>query len=99
LRGLETSRERVEALAGSAKLVGDIQGGQDGYAEAVDGVAVSSNGAHLGVDDLGEAFDVLGIGAAKMVDLVVDVYSDRLGDGLTFGGLCRGFEGLVHLFS
>ena len=61
----------------------------------VDGVALGGDGAHLGVDDGGETFDVGGIGAAEMVDLVVDV--DR--DGLALGGLGRGlggFEGLVH---
>ena len=39
----------------------------------VDGVAVGGDGAHLGVDDGGETFDVGGVGAAEVVDLVVDV--------------------------
>ena len=97
LRGLEVAGERVETLAGGAEFVGDVEGGEDGDAEAVDCVALGGDGAHFGVDNGGETFDVGGIGAAEMVDLVVDV--DR--DGLALGGLGRGlggFEGLgsVH---
>src|SRR5271168_346329 len=83
LRGLEAAGEVVVALAGGAELVGDVEGGEDGDAEGVDGVAVGGDGAHLGVDDGGEALDVGGIGAAEVVDLVVDVYGNRLGGGLT----------------
>jgi hypothetical protein len=88
----------VVALAGGAELVGDVEGGEDGDAEAVDGVAMGGDGPHLGVDDGGETFDVGGVGAAEMVDLVVNVD----GDGLAFGGLWWGrwgFEGLVHRVS
>ena len=80
---LEAAGEGVVALAGGAELVGDVEGGEDGYAEAVDGVAEGGDGAHLGVDDGGEALDVGGVGAAEMVDLVVDVD----GDGLALGGV------------
>jgi hypothetical protein len=76
----------VVTLAGGAELVGDVEGGEDGDAEAVDRVAVGGDGAHLGVDDGGETFDVGGVGAAEIVDLIVDVYGDCLG-GLIFGGL------------
>jgi hypothetical protein len=96
----------IMALAGGAELVGDIEGGEDCDAEAVDGVAVGGDGAHLGVDDGGETLDVGEVGAAKIVDLVVDVDGDGLGSGLVFGGLGRGlggglwgFEGLVHRIS
>jgi hypothetical protein len=106
LRVLEGSGEvgdLVVVLAGGAELVGDIEGGEDGDAERVDSVAESGDGAHLGVDDGGEALDVGGIGAAEIVDLVVDVYGDGLGDGLALRGLGRrlrwGFESLVHRVS
>jgi hypothetical protein len=102
LRVLDAAGERVVTLAGGAELVGDVEGGEDGYAEAVDGVAVGGDGAHLGVYDGGEALDVGGVGAAEIVDLVVDIDRDGLGDGLVFGGLGRGlggFESLVHWVS
>src|SRR5580704_443473 len=99
LRVLQAAGERIEALACGDKFIGNVERGQDGYAEGVDGVAVGGDGAHLGVDDLGEALDVGGVGAAEIVDLVIDVDSDGLGDGLTFGGLGWGFEGLVHRVS
>ena len=68
----------VVALASGAEFVGDVEGGEDGDAEGVDGVAVGGDGAHLGVDDGGEALDVGGVGAAEIVDLIVDVYGDGL---------------------
>ena len=61
---------------------------------------MGGDGAHLGVDDGGETLDVGGVGAAEMVDLVVDVDGDGL--AMICGGLGRGlwgFEGLVHLVS
>ena len=96
------------ALAGGAELVGDVEGGEDGDAEGVDGVAVGGDGAHLGVDDGGEALDVGGVGAAEIVDLIVDVDGDGLAlvgwgwpGGLRESGpsclLCVGLEEFVHL--
>ena len=89
-------RGDVVALADGGEFVGDVEGGEDGYAEGVDGAAVGGDGAHLGVDDGGEALDVSGVGAAEVVDLVVDVDRrlDRLALRLLGGGLW-GFEGLV----
>ena len=78
LEGAGEVGDLVVALASGAELVGDVEGGEDGDAEGVDGVAEGGDGAHLGVDDGGEALDVGGIGAAEIVDLVVDVYGDRL---------------------
>ena len=52
LRGLEVAGNRVKTLAGSAELVGDVEGGEDGDTEAVDGVAESGYSAHLGVDEV-----------------------------------------------
>ena len=98
LRVLDGAVEVVEALAGGAELVGDVECGEDGDAEAVDGVAESGDCAHLGVDDGGKALDVGGVGAAEIVDLVVDVDSDGLALGGLSGGL-GGFEGLVHRVS
>jgi ABC-type cobalamin transport system permease subunit len=40
---------------------------------------VGGDGAHLGVDDGGQTLDVGGIGAAEVIDLIVDLYTDRLG--------------------
>jgi hypothetical protein len=102
LRGLEAAGEVVVTLAGGAEFVGDVEGGEDGDAEGVYGVAVGGDSAHLGVDDGGETLDVGGIGAAEVVDLVVDLYGNGLGDGLVFGGLGGSlwdFEGLVHRVS
>jgi hypothetical protein len=70
LRVLETACEVVLALARGAELVGDVEGGEDGDAQTVDGATVGGDGAHLGVDDGGEAFDVGSIGAAEVVDLI-----------------------------
>ena len=75
-------------LADGAQLVGDIEGGEDGDAERIDGVAVGGDSAHLGVYDLREALDVGVVCAAEMVDLVVDFYCDGLG---------WSFEGLFHV--
>ena len=104
LRVLERAGEvgnLVVVLAGGAEFVGDVEGGEDGDSEAVDGVAEGGDGAHLGVDDGGEALDVGGVGAAEIVDLVVDVYRDGLAlRGLgRLWGLRRGFESLVHRVS
>jgi len=99
LEGAGEVGDLVVALAGGAEFVGDVEGGEDGDTEGVDGVALSGDGAHLGVDDGGEALDVGGVGAAEIVDLIVDVY----GDGLALSGLGRrlrwGFESLVHRVS
>ena len=85
LQGAGEVGDLVVTLAGGAELVGDVESGEDGDAEAVDCVAVGGDGAHLGVDDGGQALDVGGIGAAEIVDLVVDVD----GDGLALRGLGR----------
>jgi hypothetical protein len=58
---------------------------------------VGGDGAHLGVDHGGEALDVGGVGAAEVVDLIVDVDGDGL--ALVLGGCLGGFEGLVHRVS
>ena len=53
-------------------VVGDVEGGEDGDAERIDGGGVLGNGAHLGIDKFGEALDVGGVRAAQVVALVVD---------------------------
>src|SRR5271168_5311693 len=78
LRVLDGAGEVVVTLPGGAELVRDVEGGEDGHPEGVDGVAVGRDGAHLGIDDGGEALDVGGVGAAEVVDLIVDVDGDGL---------------------
>ena len=58
---------------------------------------MGGDGAHLGVDDGGEALDVGGVGAAEVIDLIVDVDGDGL--ALVLRGGLGGFEGLVHRVS
>src|ERR1700744_4549542 len=85
----------IVALTGGAELVGDIERGENGHAETVDGVALRGDGAHLRVDDGSEGLDVGRIGAAEVIDLVVDIYCD----GLALVGGLGGFESLVHRVS
>ena len=98
---LEVAGEVVvcQALGRGAELVGDVEGGEDGDAEGVDGIAVGGDGAHLGVDDGGEALDVVGVGAAEIVDLVVDVDGDGLALRGLGDGLLRGLGGFALLGS
>ena len=98
LRGLEAAGEGIVTLARGAEFVGDVEGCEDGYAEAIDGASVGGDGTHFCVDDLGEALDVSGVGSAEIIDLIVDIDCD----GLTCGGLGWSlwrFEGLVHCVS
>src|SRR5260370_42547523 len=99
LEGAGEVGDLVVALACGAKLVGDVEGGEDGDAEAAGGGALGGHGAHLGVDDGGEALDVGGVGAAEIVDLVVDVYGGGLTLGWRLRGRLWGFESLVHRVS
>ncbi|WP_433967899.1 hypothetical protein [Tunturiibacter gelidiferens] len=51
---------------------------------------MGGDGAHLGVDDGGEALDVGGVGAAEVIDLVVDFDGDGLALRELGGGLLSG---------
>src|SRR5579871_1136298 len=93
----EAASEGFVALAEGLKLVGDVESGKDGYAERIDSVAKGGDGAHFGVDDVRELLDVGGVGAAEIVDLVVNFDSD----GLTLSELlwCGRGESLIHRYS
>ena len=79
LRVLNGARKLLITLANGAQLVGNVESGEDGYAKRVDGVAVGGDSAHLGVYDLSETLNVGVVGAAEVVDLVVDFDGDGLG--------------------
>ena len=59
-------------------FVGDVEGGQDGDVEGIDGAGVLGDGAHLGIDEFGQALDIGRIGAAQMIALVVDLDADTV---------------------
>ena len=76
----EVSGEVVVALAQGDELIGDVERGQDSDTQGVDRGPTRGDRTHLAVDHGGEALEVLGIDAAEVIDLVVDLDDDGLRD-------------------
>src|SRR3954463_524437 len=59
-------------------LVGDVQRGEHGQPQRVDRRGLLGHGAHLRVHVLCELEDVIGIGPAQVVGLVVNLHTDAV---------------------
>src|SRR3954468_25067328 len=60
----------VDFFPQQMEFVGDVEGSKDGESDSVDGVGGRGDGAHLGVDIVGELENVFGVRAAKVISLV-----------------------------
>ncbi len=78
LVGLDLAGECFVPLLKGEQLVGDVEGGEHGYAQRIDSGAVGGDGAHFRVDEVGELLDVNRILATQVVGLVVDFNGDVL---------------------
>src|SRR5580698_7908186 len=66
----EVAVQLVEFFFGARQLIGDIQRGEYGNAQGINGLALRCDEAHLAVDDRGELVDVFGILTAQTIALV-----------------------------
>src|SRR6185437_9415341 len=95
---VEHARERVRAFfvdAGKAIVlllqqvvfVGDVEGCENGYAQRIGGRGLLGYRSHFQIDIIGELLNVVGIGPAQIVGLVVDIDADASGRNRCLGGL------------
>src|SRR5262249_6850215 len=69
----------IVALLEHVVLVGDVQRSEHGHTQRIHGVGALGDCAHLGVDEIGELVNVVGVGAAKVVALVEDLNPNAVG--------------------
>src|SRR5579859_445202 len=69
--------QRLVSFFQNVIFVGDIQGGENGQAQRIDGRGLLGHGAHFYVNIFGQLQNVVRIGSAKVINLIVNLNSDR----------------------